>query len=177
MIGRSMPDSEMDADGEEMKGIFAAVDNNIPRLLQEMHLTREQQSAAGWQEKDGGLLTANGPLVSSHMQTFAFKVGFSLYYELTKKVLPKTWERCRAVVFELRPSQWHISQSVFEHLLPPNTLRQGKFEVLDQFAYQWRLRRKSAWRCFSPPFVIPSRCSRSRQWIKACSMSKPSIRS
>jgi hypothetical protein len=139
MIGRSMPDPGTVPDHREMKSIFSAVNNNIPGLLQEMHLSPEQQSAAGWQEENGGLHRANGPLVSSHMQTFAFKVGFSLYYELTKKVLPKTGGVVARWFSNVDRLDGTFPQSVFEHLLPPNTLRQGKFGVLDQFAYQWRL--------------------------------------
>ena len=73
------------------------------------------------------------------MQTFAFKVGFSLYYELTKKVLPKTGGVVARWFSNFDRLNGTFPQSVFEHLLPPHTLRQGKFEVLDQFAYQWRL--------------------------------------
>jgi hypothetical protein len=122
-----------------MKSIFSAVNNNVPGLLQEMYLSREQQSAAGWRERDGGLLRTNGPLVSSHMQTFAFKIGFSLYYEITKKVLPKTGGVVARWFSNVDRLDGTFPQTVFEHLLPPTTLRQGKFEVSDQFAYQWRL--------------------------------------
>ena len=73
------------------------------------------------------------------MQTFAFKVGFSLYYELTKKVLPKTGGVVARWFSNVERLDGTFPQSVFEHLLPPTTLRQGKFEVSDQFAYQWRL--------------------------------------
>jgi hypothetical protein len=139
MVGRSMPDSETEAGRAEMKSIFSAVTNNIPGLLQEMYLSREQQSAAGWREQDGGLLRTNGPLVSSHMQTFAFKIGFSLYYELTKTVLPKTGGVVARWFSNVDRLDGTFPQTVFEHLLPPTTLRQGKFEVSDQFAYQWRL--------------------------------------
>lgn len=139
MIGRSMPDSGTDAGRADMKSIFSAVNNNIPGLLQEMRLSREQQLAAGWREQNGGLLRANGPLVSSHMQTFAFKIGFSLYYELTKKVLPKAGGVVARWFSNLDRFNGRFPQTVFEHLLPPTTLRQGKFEVSDQFEYQWRL--------------------------------------
>jgi hypothetical protein len=139
MVGRSMPDSGTDAGRAEMKSIFSAVNNNVPGLLQEMYLSREQQSAAGWREQDGGLLRANGPLVSSHMQTFAFKIGFSLYYEITKKVLPKAGGVVARWFSNSDRLDGTFPQTVFEHLLPPTTLRQGKFEVSDRFEYQWRL--------------------------------------
>lgn len=139
MIGRSMPDSATDAGRAEMKDIFSAINNNIPGLLQEMHVPREMQTAAGWRAENGGLLRTDGPLASSHMQTFAFKIGFSLYYELTKKILPKTGGVVARWFSNVDRLDGTFPQSVFEHLLPPNTLRQGKFEVSDQFAYQWRL--------------------------------------
>ncbi|MBR0809339.1 hypothetical protein JQ636_37910 [Bradyrhizobium japonicum] len=139
MVGRSMPNSGTKAGGEEMESIFSAINNNIPGLLQEMHIPREVQSAAGWREENGGLLRTDGRLVSSHMQTFAFKIGFSLYYELTKKVLPKTGGVVARWFSNVDRLTGAFPQDVFEHLLPPNTLRQGQFEVSDQFAYQWRL--------------------------------------
>ncbi|MCK1312007.1 hypothetical protein [Bradyrhizobium sp. 23] len=139
MLGRSMPDSGTDAGRAEMKSIFSAVNNNIPGLLQEMHIPRELQTAAGWRKQNGGLLRTDGPLVSSHMQTFAFKIGFSLYYELTKKVLPKSGGVVARWFSNVDRLDGTFPQSVFEHLLPPTTLRQGKFEVPDQFEYQWRL--------------------------------------
>lgn len=139
MVGRSMPDAGTEAGRAEMKNIFSAVNNNIPGLLQEMYIAPDQQSAAGWREENGGLLRANGPLVSSHMQTFAFKIGFSLYYELTKKILPKTGGIVARWFSNFERLDGTFPQSAFQHLLPPTTLRQGKFEVSDQFAYQWRL--------------------------------------
>lgn len=132
MVGRSMPDSGTDAGRAEMKSIFAAVNNNVPGLLQEMYLPHGS-------DQDGGLLRANGPLVSSHMQTFAFKIGFSLYYEITKKVLPKTGGVVARWFSNYDRLNCTFPQTVFDHLLPPTTLRQGKFEVSDQFEYQWRL--------------------------------------
>ncbi|MGY3347724.1 MULTISPECIES: hypothetical protein [unclassified Bradyrhizobium] len=139
MIGRSMPDSGTEAGRAEMKNIFSAVNNNIPGLLQEMYLSPEQQSSAAWQEEIGGVLRANGPLVSAHMQTFAFKIGFSLYYELTKTILPKAGGIVARWFSNYDRLDGTFPQSVFEHLLPPTTLRQGKFEVSDQFEYQWRI--------------------------------------
>ncbi|MFK4507067.1 hypothetical protein LPJ38_26885 [Bradyrhizobium daqingense] len=138
MIGRSMPDSKTDAGRKEMKNIFSGIDNNIPGLLEEMYLPREMQSAAGWRKQDGGLLRVDGPLVSSHMQTFAFKIGFSLYYEMTKRVLPKAGGVVARWFSNFDRLSGAFPQDVFEHLLPSNTLRQGKFEVSDQFEYQWR---------------------------------------
>jgi len=53
MVGRSMPDAKkMEAGLAEMK--------NVPGLLEEMHIPREQQLAAGWRMEDGGLLRTNG---------------------------------------------------------------------------------------------------------------------
>jgi hypothetical protein len=38
---------------------------------------------------EGNFLRTDGPLVSSHLQTFAMKLGFALYYEFTKQIVPK----------------------------------------------------------------------------------------
>jgi len=146
VIGRSYPDAKTGAEREELKSLFSSINNNIPDLLQEMHLGEAGQKLAREQLSvpvGGGVLRVNGPLVSSHMQTFAIKMGFALYYEVTKQAVPKGGGVAARWFSNYERLEGKFPQSVFDHLLPPNTLRQGKFEVSDQFGYQWRIAEKN----------------------------------
>ena len=76
---------------EEFKKLLRSISNNIPGLLEEMHIGRAGQKLARKSistEIDGDFLRVDGPLVSAHMQTFAEKVGFALFYEMTKTIVP-----------------------------------------------------------------------------------------
>lgn len=142
MIGRSMPDATTEAAQAESKRIFAGIANNIPGLLQEMHLPEHRQRRTRARlpaAPDGGFLRANGPLVSAHMQTFATKIGFALWYETTKTILPKQGTVAARWFSNVDRLEGTFPQSVFDILLPATTLKQGRFEVSSQFSYQWRL--------------------------------------
>ena len=143
MVARSMPDATTEAAKAEAKRIFTGIANNIPGLLQEMSLSDAEQ----WNARkrlsgiapDGGFLRANGPLVSAHMQTFATKIGFALWYETTRTILPKQGGVTARWFSNVDRLEGTFPQSVFDLLLPANTLKQGRFEVSSQFSYQWRL--------------------------------------
>jgi hypothetical protein len=87
----------------------------------------------------GGFLKANGPLVSAHMQTFATKLGFALYYEVTGRIVPNNGGVVARWFSNVDRVEGTFPQTVFDILLPPETLKQGKFNVSDQFSYQWRI--------------------------------------
>ncbi len=142
MIGRSFPDAETEFEKAEMKGLLTAVSNNIPGLLQEMHIGTAGQKIAKNRlavRINGGFLRANGPLVSSHMQAFSAKIGFALYFELTKRIIPMEGGVAVRWFSNYERLEGTFPHTVFDYLLPPNTLKQGKFEVSDQFGYQWRM--------------------------------------
>jgi hypothetical protein len=84
-----------------------------------------------------GVLKTDGPLVSSHMRTFATKLGFALFYEVTRKIVPMAGGVAARWYSNVDRFDGTFPQSVFDVLLPPETLRQGKFNVSDQFSYQW----------------------------------------
>jgi hypothetical protein len=81
----------------------------------------------------------NGPLVSSHMQTFAFKLGFALFHEVTKKIVPPEGVVSARWFSNVERMEGSFPQTVFDFLLPPQTLKQGRFHVSDQFEYSWRI--------------------------------------
>jgi hypothetical protein len=138
-IGRSFPDAETEYEQAEMKRLLTAVSNNVPGLLQEMQIGKAGQKIARNRKIDGGFLRANGPLVSSHMQAFSAKIGFALYFKLTKRIVPSQGGVAVRWFSNYERLQGVFPQTIFDYLLPPNTLKQGKFEVSDQFGYQWRM--------------------------------------
>jgi hypothetical protein len=142
LIGRLYPDAEQDAEQQEVRNLLSSVKNNIPGLLEEMHIGAAGQEQARKRlpiRIEGGFLRVNGPLVSKHMQTFAAKLGFALYYELTKQIVPRAGGVAARWFSNVEWFEGKFPESVFDHLLPRQTLKQGKHEVSDQFGYQWRM--------------------------------------
>jgi hypothetical protein len=142
LIGRFYPDAEQDADQQEVKRLFSSVKNNIPGLLEEMDIGAAGQEQARKRlpnQIEGAFLRVKGPLVSMHMQTFATKLGFALYYEATKQIVPQTGGVAARWFSNVERFEGKFPDLAFTYLLPSQTLKQGKFEVSDQFGYQWRM--------------------------------------
>jgi len=142
LLSRFSPDARDEEEKAELKKLLQGVRNNVPGLLEEMHLGALDQLAAHKrlpQRVEGSFVKANGPLVKAHMQTFATKLGFALYYELTSKVVPTGGGVAARWFSNVDRLEGTFPQSVFDVLLPPQTLKQGKLDVSDQFSYQWRL--------------------------------------
>lgn len=86
LTGRLYPDAVSGEQKAEMRRLFQAITNNVPGLIEEMHIGTAGQEierrrtgiAAG-----GGFMRASGPLVSKFMQMFAVKFGFALHYHTT----------------------------------------------------------------------------------------------
>jgi hypothetical protein len=142
LISRLAPDARDDDEKLELEKLLEGVKNNVPGLLDEMCLADETETAARVRlprYSDSLFLKANGPLVHAHMQTFSTKLGFALYYELTGHVVPPGGGVAARWFSNVDGLEGTFPDSVFDFLLPPQTLKQGKLEVSDQFRYQWRL--------------------------------------
>jgi hypothetical protein len=142
LLSRVAPDARDEEERAELRKLLQGVSNNVPGLLEEMHLDAPEQAIARNrlpQRAEGGLLKANGPLVSAHMQTFATKLGFALYYEITGRIVPTDGGVAARWFSNVDRVEGTFPLSVFDILLPPETLKQGKFNVSDQFSYQWRM--------------------------------------
>ena len=140
LLSRFAPDAANDQEKADLAKLLSGVNNNIPGLLEEMHLDGSDEAAAHKRlpKVDGGFLKVNGPLVSAHLQTFATKLGFALYHELTGKIVPVGGGVAARWFSNVDRLEGTFPQSVFDILLAPMTLKQGKFDVSDQFSYQWR---------------------------------------
>lgn len=142
LLCRTYPDADGANEKDELERLLASVNNNVPGLLQEMHIGRGGQKIARNRlpvPTGAGFLRTNGPLVSNHMQTFATKLGFAFYHELTQSIIPPSGGVVARWFSNVDRLEGKFPQTIFDVLLPAQTLRQGRFEVSSQFAYQWRL--------------------------------------
>ena len=79
------------SEARSLTRLLRAVSNNYPGLLQEMKIGRARQKLARKRvpaNVGGDFLRVDGPLVFSHMQVFAVKLGFALWFETTKRAVP-----------------------------------------------------------------------------------------
>ena len=129
LLCRVYPDSNGANEKEELERLLTSVNNNVPGLLQEMHIGRAGQKIARRRlpvSTDGGFLRTDGPLVSNHMQTFASKLGFAFYYELTHSIIPPSGGVVARWFSNVDRLDGSFPQTIFDVLLPPQTLKQGR---------------------------------------------------
>ena len=142
LLSRVAPDAATDEQKDELRKMMRDTEINVPGLRDELQLNNLELAAARRRvplPKTDGFLKTNGPLVSSHMQTFATKLGFALYFEATGKIVPMAGGVTARWFSNVERLDGTFPQTVFDYLLPPQTLRQGKINVADQFGYQWRM--------------------------------------
>ncbi len=118
---------------------LSGIKNNDPELLKEMI-----PGPAGWQASVAHrvpigkyALYVDGPRVAHHTSIFAAKFGFAMHYERTGLPVPKgggvaaRWfSNSEIIEGRLPPAMWKMFQN-------PKTLRQGRFNVEDQFQYDF----------------------------------------
>lgn len=139
LVSRAYPDSSSKAVSEEMRRRMREVRNNCPGLLEELSLTGEQEqiavSKATWLESGSGALNCKGPLLHTAIRRFGAKLGFALHFRLFNKPVPPEGA---ANVWWFTNHCWmskKMPHRLADLLGPPETLRQGKKNVADQFLY------------------------------------------
>jgi hypothetical protein len=73
------------------------------------------------------------------MEAFGVKLGLALSYEVTRQIVPVEGGVTIRWFSNVDAYEGKIPATLFDLLLPPDTLRQGKFNVSEQFEYAWRL--------------------------------------
>jgi hypothetical protein len=88
LLGRVYPNAQPD----ELKHLLRGVANNVPGLLQETQIGRAGQKFTRRNipslPADAGVLRANGPILTRHMEIFGAKLGFALHYEAHASPVP-----------------------------------------------------------------------------------------
>jgi hypothetical protein len=127
-------------DKADVQKLFKAVANNVPALLQEMHLTDAEKEVrlGGLSIPSGaGALRADGPILSSYMLTFAAKLGLALHFELHQKPVPISGGVLPFWFSNFQAAKGEIPKELLAVLDTPRTMTQGKKNVADQFQYSW----------------------------------------
>ena len=143
LISRFSEDRPYKAEEEkELKKLFTSVDKNRHGLLQEMFPSWQQQydfdklnhpdKPQGW-----GVLNASSPMLNQSLQIFGAKLCLALHYEHTNMIVPKS-----GVIYVRWYSNYDrmtgkIPDSLISQLPEPRTLKQGKWNVRDQFEYSF----------------------------------------
>jgi hypothetical protein len=138
LLGRLSVDHD---EAAELKKLLSAVRNNVPGLLEEMQIGRAGQKLERRTlplQEGGGVVRANGPLVTKHLLVFGAKLGFALHHEELQNVVPPTGGVQPRWFSNAQAARGEIPSALFS-LLPANrkTLKQGRREVSDQFEYTW----------------------------------------
>jgi hypothetical protein len=141
LVGRLSVEPSSDVEAAEIKKLFSSVRNNVPGLLEEMHIDPGEEKLALKDlpiREGGGIVRADGPLVTEHMLVFGAKLGFALHYEALRTVVPPTGGVQPRWFSNTQAAKGEIPNDLLS-LLPATkqTLKQGTREVSDQFQYTW----------------------------------------
>jgi hypothetical protein len=140
LVGRFYPDPSTDVDKTDVEKVFQGVANNVPGLLKEMHLSNAEEQAARGRismPSECGVLRANGPILSSHMFTFAAKLGLALHFELHQVPVPILGGVHPFWFSNVQAAKGEIPEDLLATLPAPQTMWQGTQHVADQFQYSW----------------------------------------
>jgi hypothetical protein len=85
----------------------------------------------------GGVLRADGPLVTKHLQIFAAKMGFALHFTAMGAPVPPQGGVQVMWFSNAQAIRGEMPENLLQMLPSPSTLRQGKKDVSDQFQYAW----------------------------------------
>lgn len=140
MMSRINPDDSTPEALAEVRKYLQGVANNEPDLLREMAGPPQWRIRA--QERAGPSrrpLYVAGPMVSGHMERFAAKFGFAMHYQQIGTPLPETGAVAARWYSNADILEGSFPMEAWEVLGPVETLRQGKFQVSDQFEYAWAI--------------------------------------
>lgn len=138
---RTFPGISSEQDSREWNKVMHEISRVAPELAKEIFLPEHQMNAFlrhhGTRDPNHAAFFAAGPILSSHMQAFAAKVGFALHYERTRTVVPELGRvQVRWFTSEEILNQ-RIPHSVKESILSIRNLQQGKISSNGFFEYGW----------------------------------------
>lgn len=140
LISRLYPDSTTEHEKQDIARIMNAVQRHRPEVLQEMWPSPDQvRSARAVSNKfpgATGVLSVNGPHVNKSIETFGVKLFCALHYHHTGRALPLAGGIAIRWYSNVDAVEGKIPDSMFKLMGDPVTLKQGTFEVGEQFFYQ-----------------------------------------
>jgi hypothetical protein len=143
-VGRIFPDPTSETDHTDVKKILAGLKNNLPDVLREMYVGRAGQKLArkrinAMADEQGGFLRLNGPLMSKHLDIFGCKLGLAMHWAETRSIVPRTGGVAVRVYSNVEALEGKLPDALMKLLPGPQTLRQGTWDVADQFQYSARV--------------------------------------
>jgi hypothetical protein len=139
MFSRFYPDTGNLERLEEFRRLVKGVANNCPGILTELMPTARQRRKVGAVAAAlpgvGGALNAKGPLTNRALQLFAGKMAFALHFAITGRVVPIGGGASVWWVTNFQAYNGEVPASLTDQLGPIQTLRQGRWNVADQFTY------------------------------------------
>jgi hypothetical protein len=170
LVARFYPST--DVDEADVQKLFKAVANNVPGLLQEMHLSDAEQEVGleGLSVPSGaGALRADGPILSSYMLTFAAKLGLALRFELHQEPVPISGGVFPLWYSNVQAAKGKIPAELLATLPAPRTMRQGTKHVADQFQYSWTTTEEREhtllYAVFRQSFAVAAFTANDRTWL------------
>jgi hypothetical protein len=142
LVGRVFPDSSTNSEDNDIGRILSALGRNLPAALLEMKIGRAGQKLARKQTgiaDEGGFLRLSGPIATQLLDIFAHKLGLAMHYEATGKILQRSGGVATRVFSNVEAIQDEIPDEIFRFLPAPTTLRQGSWDVGNQFTYSMRV--------------------------------------
>jgi hypothetical protein len=140
LLGRVMDTPGTNSDMADFSKLLSAAQNNIPNLLREMEVGRGGQKiarkATGYSENEFAL-RVDGPIVSQHMEAFSAKLIVAADFELNRVPLPPRAGIVARWYSNADRMTGEYKASWFDGWEGPETLRQGKKEVSEQFTYSY----------------------------------------
>lgn len=139
LLSRMFPDPVTPEQDKEMRRRFASVHRNNPGLLAELDPSLQQRrrfrAARSRLPMQVHALNASGPLLNKEINIFAAKIGLALHYHLTNRIVPRLGGVAVRWFSNFEAATGNIPADFVAKLGTPKTLRQGRFEVSEQFMY------------------------------------------
>ena len=157
LVSRFYEPNDHTQHADELAKMFRSLPTNIPGLLEEMKIGKGAQKIAFKKlpaDLEGGIVRVGGPIISKFMEVFALKMGLALHFEMTGR--PLSVDGGISI-------RWFTNYERFTgefpedlmHLFPdPQTLKNGKREVSDQFQYSYRLSDKNDFGAYFASFRL-----------------------
>ena len=138
MFSRVYPDAASVAERDELSSLIRAVRNNSPEIIDELKPSFRQNKIArqsGVNSLGGGVLNCRGPRLNRAILSFAGKMGYALHFHLLGKPVSPAGAASVWWLTNYQAMKGEVPEHLQSLLGAPETLRQGRWEVSNQFQY------------------------------------------
>jgi hypothetical protein len=136
LLARAYPDAKRPNDLERL---LRGVRNNIPGLLEEMHVGDAGDRDIPSMPAGASVLRVNGSILRKHIDVFGAKLGLALHFEAHRSPVPPAGGVQTMFFTNASALRGELPNELIQLMPAPRTLKQGKREVGDQFKYSWAL--------------------------------------